>query len=114
MVSLVYAPKVTIRIFSTKLNTVVDVSEDIQTWNVHRALGPSVSTADWTLLNGGGKYNGIFSPMDRVVIYARRLKTVQIFSGYLDTVPLWSALINNVRFRASCTMKILQNFFWDP
>ena len=114
MSTLIYSPKVTIRIHSTKTGKTVDVSDDVQSGSVTRTLGPSISTADFTLLNRGHKYEGMFTPMDRVVIYMRRVKSMLVFSGYLDDVPLWSALPNSLSFRASCTLKILQNFYWDP
>lgn len=113
MTSLVYAPSVTVRIFSTKLGKTVDVSEDCASGSVTRVVN-GVSTAEFTLLNRGRKYEGLFSPMDRVVIYMRRIRAMIVFSGYLDEVPLWSALPTEARYNASCTMKLLQNFYWDP
>ncbi len=114
MATMVYAPEAKIRIYSTKKNKIIDVSEDLVSGSITRTLGPSVSTANWTLLNAGRKYAGLFSPMDRVTIYLRRIRSMLVFSGYLDQVPLWGAMPNSSSFTASCTMKRLQNFYWDP
>jgi murein DD-endopeptidase MepM/ murein hydrolase activator NlpD len=117
MASLIYAPEVTIRIETAPTSRgkgkTIDVSDDISSGSVTRILN-GVSTSQFTLINQGRKYDGMFTPMDKVVIYMRRIKTVLKFSGYLDAVPKWSALPASISLTASCSLKRLQNFYWDP
>lgn len=117
MTALVYAPEVTVRIRtaadSKGKGRVIDVSEDVSTGSVTR-VNQGISNANLTLLNQNRKYDGMFSPMDTVVIYLRRLRTVLKFSGYLDGVPKWSAMPGSVNLTASCSLKRLQHFLWDP
>lgn len=117
MSTLVYAPEVTVRIRtapdSRGRGKVIDVSEDVSSGSVTRVIR-GVSNAQLTLLNQNRKYDGMFSPMDTVVIYLRRLRTMLKFSGYLDGVPKWSAMPGSVNLRASCSLKRLQHFMWDP
>ena len=116
MGTLVYAPEVTIRIRtapdSRGKGQIIDVSEDIVSGKVTRAV--PISTMNVDLLNLNRKYDGMFSPMDTVVVYLRRIKTVLKFSGYLDDVPKWAAKPGTISLSGSCTMKRLQHFMWDP
>lgn len=115
--TLVYAPEVTIRIKTSPKSRgkgkVVDVSADLTRGDVTR-VNRGISKSNFSLLNQGRKYDGMFTPMDPVVVYFRRIKTVLKFSGYLDAVPLWQAEPGSINLSASCTLKRLQNFFWDP
>ena len=116
MATLVYAPEVIVRIRTSPNSRgkgkVIDVSEDLVSGSVTRAT--PMSTANFQLLNQSMKYDGMFSPMDAVVVYLRRIRTVLKFSGYLDDVPKYSSKAGPINLRASCTMKRLQHFMWDP
>lgn len=115
MSSLIYTPEITVRIRASKLrNAVIDVSDDLQNATIVRSLGPSLSTVNLSLLNAGRKYDEIFTPMDAIVVYLRRLKTVLAFTGYLDKAPRFAALPGGVSLSGSCTLKRLQYFYWDP
>lgn len=117
MPTMVYAPEVTIRIKtdadSRGKGKVIDVSDDLTRGSVTR-VSNGISTANFSMLNQGRKYDGMFTPMDPVVVYFRRIKTVLKFSGHLDAVPLWAAEPASINLRASCTLKRLQNYMWDP
>lgn len=117
MSTLIYAPEVTVRIRtaaeSRGKGRVIDVSEDVASGSVTRVRN-GVSTANVTLLNLGRKYDGYFSPMDSVVVYLRRIRTVLKFTGYLDSVPHWAAEPGSINISASCTLKRFQHFLWDP
>lgn len=117
MPTLIYAPEVTIRIRTSPQSKgkgkVIDVTEDVSRGRVTR-VNQGVSTASFTLLNQSRKYDGVFSPMDTVVIYMRRIKTVLKFSGYLDSVPKWAANVGSINLTASCSLKRLQYWYWDP
>lgn len=92
---------------------IIDVSEDVTAGSVTRVLH-GVSSARISLLNQSRKYDGMFTPMDTITIRLRRIKTVLKFSGYLDAVPLWAAEQGSINLRASCSLKRLANFLWDP
>lgn len=117
MATLVYAPEVTIRIRtqpeSRGKGKIIDVTEDISSGSVHRIVN-GVSTANVTLLNQNRKYDGMFSPMDTIVVYLKRIRTVLKFAGYLDDTPKWSSKPGSINLTASCSMKRLQHFQWDP
>lgn len=114
MASVIYSPMVSVKILSSKRNEIIDVSEDVIRGSTELVLGPGISVLDLTLLNAGRKYDTLFSPMDRFVVRMRRLRTMLVMSGYLDTVPLFSATPGSVRLRGSSTLKLLKNFYWDP
>lgn len=118
MKTLVYSPDV--RIYIARGNKQYDVSNDIVAWSIVRKEN-SVSSAVFRLANkatdrSGKKlrYNQLFERMDRVVIWLKRVEWVQVFSGYLDSVPHVQLYPGTVNFRASCTLKRLQHTWWDP
>lgn len=118
MKTLVYSPD--IRIFIARGNKQYDVSNDIVAWSIRRPEN-SVASAVFRLSNkavaAGAKklrYNQLFERMDRVVIWLKRVEWVQVFSGYLDSVPHVQLYPGTVNFRASCTLKRLMHTWWDP
>lgn len=112
MATLLYAPSVTIRI-STQDHGIVDVSEDIVTASVNLAED-QMSSLNFTLNNARRKYDGVFTPNDRVVVRMKRVTEVQVFSGYLNSVPFRSIFPRQVPLTASCTLKRLMYRYWDP
>lgn len=119
MKTLIYNPDV--RILIAHGNKQYDVSADIVAVSVQRVEN-SVSSAVFRLTNkresankeGSGRYTPLFAPMDRVAIFFKRIEWVQVFSGYLDSVPLVQLYPGTVEFRASCTLKRLLHTWWDP
>jgi cell wall-associated NlpC family hydrolase len=79
---------------------------------VRRSSG--VSSLSFTLQNARRKYDGVFTPNDRVIVMLKRLAWMRVFSGYLNQVPLVTAWPMAVQLTASCSLKRLQYFFWDP
>lgn len=116
MKTLVYSPDV--RILIARGNKQYDVSADIISWSIRRAEN-SVSSIVFRLSNkpdrtGNLRYNQRFDRMDRVVMFLKRVEWVQVFSGYLDSVPHVQIYPGTVNFRASCTLKRLLHTWWDP
>jgi len=106
-----YSPQIRAHI-ATDRDT-FDVSHDITAGTVNRSKG--VSSFSLTLTNRGRKYDGKFSPMDRVTIYLKRIGPfLLVMSGYLDAVPAYSTYSGSIRLRGSCTLKRLQHWQWDP
>jgi len=117
MKTLVYSPDV--RIFIARGSKQYDVSADVVAWSIRRVEN-QVSSAVFRLSNkstdASGKklrYNQLFERMDRVVIWLKRVEWVQVFSGYLDSVPHVQLYPGTVSFRASCTLKRLMHTWWD-
>ena len=118
MKTLVYSPDV--RIYIARGNKQYDVSNDIVAWSIRRVEN-GVSSLVFRLSNKSidatGKklrYNQLFERMDRVVVWLKRVEWVQVFSGYLDSVPHVQLYPGTVNFRASCTLKRLMHTWWDP
>ena len=111
MSSFVYSPQ--IRAFIATDRDTYDVSHDISEATVTRRKG--VSSFSLTLSNHRRKYDGVFSPMDRVTIYLKRIGPfLLVMSGYLDSVPVYSTYSSAVRINGSCSLKRLQHWAWDP
>jgi hypothetical protein len=107
-----YAPALKVYI-STQNNGIIDVSEDVtQGSMVRRSDG--VSSLSFTLQNPFRKYSGVFTPNDRIIVMAKRISWLRLFTGYLNAVPLVTAWPSSVQMTASCSLKRLQYWFWDP
>lgn len=117
MQTLVYSPD--IQILIAHGNQQFDVSSDIVAWSIRR-IENGVSSAVFRLANKavpGSKaprYNQLFERMDRIIIKLKRVEWIQVFSGYLDSVPHVQLYPGTVNFRASCTLKRLMHTWWDP
>lgn len=111
MGTFVYAPGAEIRI-GTERWGIIDVSDDciagMLQINVNRQHEVS-----FTLSNPKHKYDGVFMPNDRITIKLKRQRWLQVFSGYLNKVPVVSTWPGSVNFTASCTLKILANRLYD-
>jgi cell wall-associated NlpC family hydrolase len=107
-----YSPGIAIYI-STQSNGIIDVSGDVtQGTMVRRSDG--VSTFSFSLQNPFRKYQGVFTPNDRIIVMMKRISWVRVFTGYLNQVPLVTAWPSTVQMTASCSLKRLQYWFWDP
>lgn len=92
---------------------VLDVSDDlVRGQMVRRPDG--VSDFRFTLLNPRRKYDQVFTPNDRVTVLMKRVTWLRTFTGYLNQVPLMTAWPRDVELTASCSLKRLQYWYWDP
>src|ERR1035437_3206994 len=111
MPTLMYSPGVRI-VISTRNGRIFDVPDDIEagflTLNEN-----SPHSLHFTLSNANSKYSQLFTPNDRVIVLLKRLSWMQVMSGYLDTVPYYSAYPRSVNFAATCTLKRFKYFGWD-
>lgn len=112
MPSLFYSPGVRIHIKTNNHGT-IDVTDDITDGTLSLNVN-APHKLSFHLANHRRKYDGIFTPNDRVVCQLKRLRWLQVFAGYLDTVPFFSAYPREVPLEASCTLKRLQYTYWDP
>lgn len=116
---LVYSPKAYVFIRSFRTGQIVDVSNDVTSGHVSRLINQP-STASVTLKNPNYRYTGrfepMFEPMDVMTIWLQRIagKPIQVFTGYIDDLPLYQMYPNNVEIQASCTLKRLMHTYFDP
>lgn len=111
MPELIYSPGISVLIDSA-LHGIIDVSEDVE--NGDLSLNENSPHAlRLTLTNARRKYDGVFAPNDRITVRLKRIRWMQVFTGYLDTVPYFSVYPGSVALSASCTMKVLKYFPWD-
>ena len=110
MKTFVYAPEV--RILIARGHKQYDVSRDVIRGTVIRKEN-SASSLFFTLANKGD-YNGLFQRMDRVVVFLKRVRWQQVFSGYLDTVPFAQLYGGAAEYKATCTLKRLLHTWWTP
>lgn len=61
------------------------------------------------------KKGPFFKPMDPMTIWLERIRgfPVQVFTGYIDTAPYLQLYPSTVKITASCTLKRLNNIYWD-
>lgn len=110
----VYAPKIEAFIKAEGRNRLIDISDDIISGSVTRRLN-AMSTATLTLQNKMGKYTRQFEPMDRIIIRLSRVgPPTLVFSGYLDESKYYQMYPGPITLTASCTLKLLQNTYFDP
>jgi cell wall-associated NlpC family hydrolase len=112
MQTLVYSPDVRVLI-SNANGFEYDVSRDLVSGTVVRKEN-SVSSFFCTLANTGLRYNHLFNTMDRITVFMKRVTWVQVFSGYLDLVPLYQLFPGTVEIQASCTLKRIIHTWWNP
>ena len=91
----------------------VDVSDDLVAGTLTRR-SDGVSSFSFSLQNTRRKYDQVFTPNDRITVQMKRLTWVQTFTGYLNQVPLVTAWPRVVNLTASCSLKRLQYWYWDP
>ena len=109
--SLIYNPEIQV-IIATNNDSIIDVSSDIISFSLQRnANAPSEFSC--TLANKLNKYNLKIQTLDRIVVFMKRTNKLQVFSGYVTYAPVVTLLPNAVEVRAVCTLKRLENTFWD-
>lgn len=119
MSSFIYSPQLQVIIETggnPKGNTsrqVLDVSDDLVRGRMNRRVD-GVSDFSFTLLNNRRKYDQVFTPNDRITVLMKRVTWVRVFTGYLNSVPLMTAWPRDVELTASCSLKRLQYWYWDP
>lgn len=89
------------------------MSNDVVNGQLTRRVD-GVSDFQFTLLNPRRKYDQVFTPNDRITVLMKRVTWVRVFTGYLNQVPLLTAWPRNVTLTASCSLKRLQYWYWDP
>ncbi len=112
MATFVYAPAIQVRI-RDRYGEIYDVSDDIASWELVRRSN-AVSGFTFVLQNTQRKYDRVFSPGDAISVSLKRITWVPVFTGTLNNVPIFSAWPRPLMMSASCTLKKLQFWPWDP
>jgi hypothetical protein len=112
LATLFYAPGIQILVKTARAGT-IDLSDDITEFDINLTVN-APHQLTWGLANPRRKYDGLFTPNDRVVCRLKRLRWLQVMSGYLDSVPFFTAYPTEVKLKASCTLKRLKLTYWDP
>jgi len=89
-----------------------DISEDIVAASVNRN-SDAASTFSITLQNPRWKYNGMFMPMDAIVIYTTKTERVKLFSGYINTVDAFTLYQSDFHMSGTCTLYRVEKMFFD-
>lgn len=127
MKRLIYAPKVYVFVRCSNLigynsTPIRDLSADVVSGSITRNVN-NLSTAEVVLKNRFFKHikdeqtgRSVFLPMDLITIWLQRVagKPIQVFTGYLDSVPYYQMYPGNCILKASCTLKKLKYTWFDP
>ena len=119
-----YSPDIKVYVQSTALNKTLDLTQDVTDFNIDRSVN-ATSTASITLANPDFKYTPgrktgdwnatlPIETMDKIIIYLKRVKYLQVFSGYITLAPILTLIPQPVQIQAHCTLYTVQNTFWDP
>lgn len=117
---IVYSPDVKVYILpGVGDGNPIDISNDIIEGSVTR-ITEGVSTASFLVQSRKLQDNATtllgakIRPMDRIVVYLKKVTPILVFSGYLDVVPIFQAVPEPFVIEASCTLKRLEFTYWDP
>lgn len=95
-----------------------DVSGDLESCRVERGLdGPSSFT--FSLDNRGGKYTGLFEPMDMAAVYASKGawddgSERRLLTGYITSCDRYRLFDAPLNFTARDLLYRLERLYWDP
>ena len=106
----IYSPDVSV-VIATK-DGILDVSSDVIDFYVQRNIN-AVSTLMVTLSNSNRKYNRKINTMDRITVFLKRTKFVQVFTGYVTMAPIETLVPTPITLNAACTLRNLQVTYWD-
>lgn len=91
-----------------------DLSRDVTKATVTRLVdGASKFTVH--LDNSRGKYDNLFSPMDRLkVLMSKDGDMIPIITGYINDAPKMALYERSVSISGKCSIYRLQQLYWDP
>lgn len=116
---LVYTPKAYAFVYSRREGRVIDVSNDITSGSIQRLINqPSkakihLRNDDWKYT---GRFNPMFYPMDGITIWLQKFaaKPIQVFTGFIDSIPFYQAYPDKIEITATCTLKRALYSYFDP
>lgn len=91
-----------------------DLSSDIQTCVINRKTD-DCSDGNIILANKGRKYNELFSPFDRIVVFTTKGgHEYRLLTGYITKVTNWTLTDQDMRIYFSDTLYRLKCLYFDP
>lgn len=91
-----------------------DLTEDIVSCDVNRVCD-NFSTFGITLLNRGLKYNSLFSPFDRITIFASKGgEKIRLLTGYITKTDVFTLYEQNFKISGADTLYRLSQLYFDP
>jgi len=108
-----YSPSIEAYVSVGEKGEVIDITSDIVDCSVTR-VSDATSTFKISLQNHNFKYNNVFSPMDRIVIYATKKKRIKLLTGYIRSVPRYQTYQSNAQISGECSLYRLKQLYWDP
>lgn len=110
-----YSPSVEayVQVSSNGSSSVYDISPDIVQASVTRSVDAS-STFSITLQNKNWKYNDLFTPMDKIVIYTTKSDRVKLLTGYITTVDKFTLYQSDFKMSGECVLHRIMELYWDP
>ena len=89
-----------------------DLTDDITGFKINLNVD-GCSTFSLSLQNKGGKYNGAFTPMDRIVIRLSKGDEYPVFAGYITKCDFWRLYNADFEMSGKCALYRLQALYWD-
>ena len=111
---LTYTPMVSAQVRAQTANgyKYYDLTDDITGFKINLNVD-SCSTFSLSLQNKGGKYNGAFTPMDRIVIRLSKGDEYPVFAGYITKCDFWRLYNADFEMSGKCVLYRLQALYWD-
>lgn len=109
--TLVYSPDIAVFI---KLSNgeILDLSPYVVEFNLGRVVN-DISTFSCAIDNKFGQFDRVIKRMDRITVFLKRISWLQVFSGYVTTIPWQTVVPGNVTINAQCTLKRLAHNYID-
>lgn len=112
----VYSPDIAVFIKLSdedgKEGEILDLSPYIVDFSMGRQVN-DVSTFTCSIDNRYGQFDRVIKRMDRITVFLKRISWLQVFSGYVTTIPWQTVVPGNVTISAQCTIKRLAHNYFD-
>lgn len=91
----------------------IDLTPDIASMQVTRqSVGASTFTV--TLQNPNWKYNGVFTPMDRIVLFCTKVERKKLLTGYITDCDVFQLYQGDFKLSGQCSLYRIYQLYWDP
>lgn len=107
-----YSPDVAAYV-ATETAGVIDLSRDIISFTIVRRVN-AISELSLVVNNKHNRYDRTIGRMSRIVVFLKRVRWLQAFSGYVTEAPYMTVVPDTATIRAECTLKRLAHSYWDP
>lgn len=109
--TLVYSPDIAVFVMLSN-NEILDLSPYVVEFNIGRVVN-DISTFSCSIDNKFSQFDRVIKRMDRITVFLKRISWLQVFSGYVTTIPWQTVVPGNVTISAQCTLKRLAHNYFD-